>query len=120
MTGWDGRAEGIVEISHREGVIEFFEQCRFRPDSGGEMELKNRYRWTLLTDGVNLSHVRRRKPVDLVTLVPVSDVLLRPRNPHLCGKDCYRLDVELKSSGFDALWRITGPRKDERLRYYYR
>ena len=84
------------------------------------MELKNRYRWTLLPDGVNLSHVRRQEPVDLVTLVPVSDVFLAPREPHLCGKDCYLLDVELKSSGFDALWRIRGPKKDERIRYCYR
>ena len=84
------------------------------------MELKNRYRWTRLVDGVNLSHIRRQEPVDLVTLRPIAEGRLDSRSPHLCGKDCYLLEVDFKPSGFDALWRITGPRKNERILYSYR
>ena len=120
QTGWDGEAVGAVEVIERDGVIEYCETCRYTPKGGGGMDLKNRYRWTLLPDGVNLAHIRRIEPVDLVTLVPVDGYTLVERTDHLCGDDCYRLRIELKELGFDAIWTINGPRKNERIYYRYR
>jgi hypothetical protein len=119
QTAWEGDAVGRVDVAVKNGIIEFHEQCRFRLKSGGEMDLKNRYRWSLVQEGIELCHFRRGESVHLVTLIAIEDETLIEREGHFCGDDCYRLKIRLMKDGFQALWIITGPKKNETITYRY-
>ena len=90
--------------------------------AGNEVfDLKNQYRWHLFRaeHKIRLEHWRRGVPVHLLDLVAAGVDTLKEEECHLCGMDRYRLEIRLKPVGFDAIWEIKGPKKDEMLYYRY-
>ncbi len=104
--------------------MRFFESGKFQPQgTESEVAFSNVYRWITATDRIRLLHERhgRDQPVWLFDLVPDSaSHALTAAHPHICGSDHYTARLELNEEGFDLLWTIQGPRKDEFLHYSYR
>jgi hypothetical protein len=119
-TNWRGHAEGTVETVTGSNTIDFLENVVFQSDEGSTLRLRNRYRWRREMDCIHLSHLRHGDPVHLATIVPFSDSAFAEEAPHLCGADCYRISLTLLPDGIDAIWRISGPKKNERILYHYR
>ena len=121
---WSGSAQGCVEVSRDPDGLRFYERGHFRLDhSDTEMAFSNVYRWALHEDHIGLYHERRGKAhavwlFDLVT--SAEEGVLVARDAHLCGDDRYSARLTLRDDGVDLDWRISGPRKDERLYYRYR
>lgn len=123
-TGWDGSATGSVEVDlDPEGQwIHFYERCDFRlSETGAVFDLKNQYRWTRVESGqrIRLDHWRRGVPVHLLELEAKNERKLGEVEAHLCVADTYKLSIELREDGFNAVWKISGPKKDETLSYEY-
>lgn len=122
--GWSGHGQGEVTVSHAIDALRFHERGHFRSTQGERtVPFRNVYRWECHADHVRLFHERRGEThaVWLFDLVadPASDDLVEAC-AHLCGADRYSARLTFASEGFDLHWRITGPRKDERLHYRYR
>lgn len=118
---WSGQGQGVVQVTGRHPVIRFHESGVFRHDSGRELPFRNVYRFEIGETYLDLHHERRgaEESVFLFTLLPVSDRRLESLNPHLCVRDLYSGTLSLDDEGFELLWRVEGPRKDERIRYRY-
>ena len=58
-------------------------------------------------------------PFFLVDLVAAKDHLYAAK-PHPCGEDRYDAKLSLKSGALLLEWTVTGPAKNEYLRYTYR
>lgn len=121
-TGWAGRGAGQIRVSHDDDGLRLHEQGRFTPADGASVAFKNVYRWVQHDDQLSLWHERfgHDAAVWLFDLAPAGDRTLATVEPHLCGADRYQAELTLVADGFDLYWRITGPRKDETLRYEYR
>ncbi|MDR5904191.1 DUF6314 family protein [Franzmannia qiaohouensis] len=121
---WSGSGQGSVRIARDPDGLRFHEQGRFRLDRGdAEVAFRNVYRWALHDEHIGLYHERRGKAhavwlFDLVT--SAEEGVLVARDAHLCGDDRYSARLTLRDDGVDLDWRISGPRKDERLYYRYR
>nr|WP_163503795.1 DUF6314 family protein [Halomonas socia] len=121
---WSGSGEGSVGVSQDADGLRFHEQGRFRLDRGGAaVAFRNVYRWALHDDRLGLYHERRGKAhavwlFDLVSAAEGDGLVAR--DDHLCGDDRYSARLTLHDDGVDLDWRISGPRKDERLYYRYR
>lgn len=124
-TGWEGSATGSVKVEQDPAGqwIHFHERCDFTlSETGAVFDLKNQYRWTRMKSGkrIRLEHRRRGVPVHLLDLEAKDEGMLQEVEAHLCVADLYKLSIELKEGGFDAVWKISGPKKDEVLSYQYR
>lgn len=113
-----------MRVSHDAGDILFEESGRFLPENGrSALTFRNSLCWTAHADRIVLSH-RRYGPADgtrLVDLLQAEDSFdLVSSRPHRCGDDLYSARLEWRDRGFDLVWRVTGPRKDEELLHRYR
>gem|GEM_PF-3152318 len=122
-----GRGRGRV-LARRESeyVITFDETGRFELESGPALQFRNALRWTVEPDRIVLAHCRygAGQPTRLVEIRPPEDRrtdadLVSPE-PHRCGHDLYHAELRLAPGGFDLLWRIRGPLKNECLVHRYR
>lgn len=127
-SGWAGRGRGRVRVAHAaDGGIDFQENGRFEAEDGrAALAFRNLLRWTVEPDRILLAH-RRHGPAAGTRLVELRPQRIGPAGaglvgvePHHCGADRYEATLKLAEDGFDMLWRVTGPRKDERLIHRYR
>lgn len=140
--GWNGHGEGAVSVERAaDGSLIFRESGTFTPAaaptgsdgaqhrSPPRLSFGNVLRWSIDNDRIALAHQRfgASAEVALVDLVPAAadrptdpEADLVSATPHLCGQDGYEARLRLVNSGFDLIWRITGPAKDETLVHAYR
>lgn len=122
-TGWRGHGEAHVEAVCESDGIRLHEHGRFMPaDHDRAVTFRNVYCWQWTGDRLSLAHERfgRERPVPLFELAPAGDDALMCCSAHHCGADRYRARLELVANGFDLVWHIAGPSKDEHLVYRYR
>ena len=133
--GWSGEGSGTVTVAlHDDGSLTFTENGLFRLDahpadsdilSPRPMAFHNVFRWHLGEERIALSHERRGPDAavrlfDLVIADREQEADFVSREAHLCGDDRYRARLTLLDQGFDLVWSIQGPRKNEQLHYHYR
>ncbi|MBS3822409.1 MAG: hypothetical protein KGY53_00780 [Wenzhouxiangellaceae bacterium] len=127
-SGWAGRGRGRVRVTHAaDDAIDFEENGRFEAEDGrAALAFRNLLRWTVEPDRIVLAH-RRHGPAAGTRLVELRPQRIGPAEaglvgiePHRCGADRYQATLKLAGDGFDMVWRVTGPRKDERLIHRYR
>lgn len=110
----------IRESSHR---LIFHETGDWKSTEGQEFRFRNVLRWTLdlKTGVISLEHLRRGPdhPVFLVHLTPFSKNCLSCIHPHACGTDTYFGRLDLARYTLRLRWRITGPKKKEKIDYFY-
>jgi len=110
----------------REDVIRFEESGRFELGHGPTLNFLNALRWTLEPDRIVLAHCRQDAEVGTRLVEfrppprPCSDADLTSAAPHPCGQDRYAAVLKLADGGFDLVWQVTGPRKQQRLIHRYR
>ena len=140
--GWNGHGEGVVSVDRdADGGVIFRESGTFTLAAGSadadsavrsspkRLSFGNVLRWAIGDNRIALAHQRFgvHAEVALVDLVPAvvgrpsdADADLVAATPHLCGRDRYHARLSLTEAGFDLIWCITGPTKDETLVYAYR
>jgi hypothetical protein len=120
---WNGEGVGSVCADARTHGIWLVERGSFLQTSGStrRVPFKASWHWELGNERLSLSHERygAGAAVFLCDFVACDETRLVCDQPHLCGADSYHCTLALTGRGFDASWRITGPRKDERLEYHY-
>jgi len=119
LSGWRGEGHGTVQVEKSDYEIQFHESGLFRPSSGKEVNSRNVFRWRKNGTTISLSHNRRDDPVHLFDLAPVSDIRWCSATPHHCGEDVYCGELEIITTGFNLVWQINGPGKNETLCYFY-
>lgn len=131
---WDKLA-GVTQLTFREGqgevivtkegsnILIFGEKGAWKDTQGEEINFSNRLRWTLDRKAgvISLEHLRRGEdhPVFLVHLTPSSQHSLSSVSSHFCGKDTYYAKIDMDCYRLCLSWRVTGPKKNEELTYYY-
>ena len=122
--GWNGQGEGIVKCVEDGDVIVFHETGTWQTQEGQTLPFKNVFRWTRnqYEASVALEHLRfgPENSVFLFDLAGVSESELQSVQPHKCASDFYTGRLTLHRVGFDLLWQIEGPKKDEHILYNYR
>lgn len=110
-----------MQVSGKYPVIRFHESGVFHHESGRKLPFRNVYRFEIKRAQIDVYHERRgaEDSVFLFTMHPVSDRRLESLTPHLCVRDRYSGALTLEDEGFELLWRVEGPRKDERILYRY-
>lgn len=122
-TGWRGRGHARIDTRADSDAWRCIEQGQFwAQEAGRALAFRNVYRWRRTSDALLLAHERfgAAAPVALVALVAAGPQTLVSRQNHHCGQDRYRATLTLCAQGFVLDWHITGPAKDEHLRYRYR
>ena len=120
QTGWAGQGNGQVTLEwHAEDELHFIEQGEFCADGGVPVAMFNRFIWQRNEQGIRLSHGRRGERVFLFELQPQADGCWRSVADHLCINDLYSGQLRPLEQGFELIWRINGPKKDECLVYQY-
>ena len=125
---WSGEGHGSVTVAIDAGAsVRFSESGHFQLDAPGAcaVPFRNVFRWTPGREHIALSHERRGAEAavwlfDLIAAPTSESVDLVSREAHLCGDDRYRAKLIFMDDGFDLDWTISGPKKDEHLRYRYR
>lgn len=123
QTGWRGTGTAGITAERTGDDWRLIERGRFLPAGAArDVAMHNIYRWQRVDNRLRLYHERfgTDAAVFLFELVADSAARLVCRQPHRCGADIYHGTLLLSESGFDLDWSITGPRKDEQLRYRYR
>jgi|TARA_B110000037_G_scaffold221312_1_gene291816 hypothetical protein len=122
-TGWTGETNGTVEVqkSADGDQIDFIEKGTLTTAEGKTIATTNHWQWNRAENSIQLSHRRRDKPVLLAELKePATGQSFHSPSPHLCGEDVYALNLEIAGTTLRLNWRITGPKKDERLVSVYK
>jgi len=123
QTSWRGTGTACIK-THTDGACHWLEeQGIFTPQqTRQEVSFRNSYCWRRTATGLDLWHERfgMDDSVFLLTLVTAAPGRLQGRQPHHCGADVYRAELVFEADGFDLIWRVSGPRKDEHLAYRYR
>lgn len=83
---------------------------------------RNRTIWRRTGEGIELAHLRfgDDRPVMLGTLIEIEPGRWRFGEPHRCGDDIYDTAVRVHADGATLRWRITGPKKNQRVVTRYR
>ncbi|NKB71562.1 MAG: hypothetical protein GKR89_31195 [Candidatus Latescibacteria bacterium] len=123
--GWNGRGRGLVAVQRAAAdTLVFTESGTWKGAGGRAFQFSNVYRWRLDRAGgaLNLEHLRLglEQPVFLVRLVPGDRGGLVSEVPHPCGADRYAAVLRPVWRGVELRWHISGPAKDEDIRYTYR
>ncbi|MDK2778483.1 MAG: DUF6314 family protein [Pseudomonadota bacterium] len=119
-TGWQGWGQGQVTVERVSATeLHFIEQGSFTLHNGPAVEMHNRFIWQQSRGGVTLSHGRRGEPVFLFELIPAGDALWRSAQDHVCIDDLYSGNLTENANGFELIWHIHGPKKNEQLVYRY-
>lgn len=119
---WNGEGAGAVRVNTAAHDTWLVEQGFFlQTGSTRQVSFKASWHWKLNGQCLRLSHERygADAPVFLCDFVACDEARLICDQPHLCGADSYRCTLTLTRQGLDVDWSITGPSKDERLRYHY-
>lgn len=121
--GWNGRGEGLVDVSIAGNEIVFREYGAWTTSEGKELPFKNVFRWTFNEEqnAIGLEHLRfgPDNPVFLFQLLPVAGQGLESVEPHLCAEDIYAGRLRVEDKGICLVWTIEGPKKKERIEYWY-
>lgn len=124
-TGWDGTGSGLVDVEQPDpDTVVWLESGTWLGPSGSAVSFSNSYRLRREGRSLGVSHLRRGRlqPVELVRLDPVGPAepdQWRAAEPHLCGADRYDARLRVTQEAVLLDWWITGPAKDESLRYRY-
>ncbi|PIS03206.1 MAG: hypothetical protein COT85_04070 [Chlamydiae bacterium CG10_big_fil_rev_8_21_14_0_10_42_34] len=123
-TGWNGEGEGDVFVTEEgQSTLVFQESGHWNLPLNRTMAFSNVFRWTLdvKAERISLEHLRqgRNAPVFLFHLAPIARNLLASIDSHLCGNDEYIAQVQWELEAIRLKWRVTGPKKDEELKYQY-
>lgn len=121
-TGWHGEGRGDVGVTMpAEDALLFYESGTWRPDGGVDLSFRNVFRWTKLGDAIRLEHLRfgPDAPVYLFDLMQHEDGIWRSADPHRCKADRYTASLTMQDGAMDLVWRIDGPKKQERIAYRY-
>ncbi|RJS94097.1 DUF6314 family protein [Salinisphaera sp. Q1T1-3] len=122
-TGWRGHGTARVCCRTDGDVQRLIERGRFLPSGATRaFAFHNTYRWAFDETMLRLAHERfgAETPVELVELVADGPDSLIARAAHVCGADHYTARLVLVADGFDLIWSIDGPAKQEHLCYHYR
>lgn len=122
-TGWTGNGQAQVTPRTDHDGIRLFESGHFTPmGTATSVAFRNVYRWQDGGSRLSLWHERfgAEAPVWLFDLVATDHDTLVAAVPHHCGNDDYSALLRLVDDGIDLTWTITGPRKNDTLRYRYR
>lgn len=125
---WSGKGHGSVAVAiDADASIRFIETGQFRLDAplARAVPFRNVFRWTPGSEHMALSHERRGVDAgvwlfDLIAAPAGESADFVSREAHLCAADRYRAKLTFMDDGFDLEWTISGPKKDEYLRYRYR
>ncbi len=122
--GWNGKGQGEVLITKEcPHTLLFSEKGTWHGKQSGEVSFSNIFRWTLNRNRglISLEHLRRGpdNPVFLFHLAPIGKHSLASVDPHLCKRDRYFAQIHFDSHGLHLHWRIIGPKKNEKINYYY-
>lgn len=118
-TDWHGHGEGRVIPEQQQDTIHFVEQGWFQLAHGARVDTVNRFIWQRSAHGMHLSHGRRGEPVYLFELLPQADGTWRSEQQHVCIEDHYWGTLRMTEAGFEFVWYIRGPKKEENLIYHY-
>ncbi len=123
-SGWNGKGSGRVTVRAPDSsTLIFTEKGTWRPNGGQELGFHNVFRWVVLdVERVRLEHLRfgPDQPVFLFDLVPESPKTWVSDRPHLCQEDRYTAELQLDKGQVHLHWNVTGPKKQESIRYEYR
>jgi hypothetical protein len=123
-TGWNGRGLGTVQVEQADAsTTVFYEKGLWAPEIGRPSPFSNVFRWTLDPEGcfIRLEHLRfgLEHPIYLFDLVPADERTLVSSDPHVCREDLYAACMEFDQHVIRLNWTITGPKKDENIKYLY-
>lgn len=117
-----GHGHGQVTVIRGADTVRIHEKGRFTTGMAGKSACyRNVYRWQWHDQCLSLAHERfgADAAVHLADLVPSDDGMLVAAQPHLCGRDQYKLRVWPADDAVHLEWHILGPRKHTKLRTVY-
>lgn len=122
-TNWNGSGQGNVITKLVGNRIYFKEEGAFKLDNHlRETKIFNEYIWTQLSESkLRLSHSRfgYNNEIILFELEQINGFDWVSTKPHICGKDSYSAEILHTSKNIELNWKITGPKKDEFIKYVY-
>ncbi|QIW10972.1 DUF6314 family protein [Francisella sp. LA112445] len=123
QTGWNGRAKGNVTIKVEQDSIYFKEQGRFTlSNTDRETKIENEYIWQKIdSNRIRLFHARfgYDNLVTLFDLIPKDENTWHSENQHVCVDDLYAAELYILDNSIELIWQISGPKKQEKIRYFY-
>lgn len=120
--GWNGKGAGAVKVENPDRhVLIFNEQGEWVSPDGQKFTFRNRYRWTIMSSGLRLEHLRRgiHNPVLLVVLQVTGGNKWESLKPHICGNDLYHGMLTIHDETIELNWSVRGPKKREHLSNVY-
>lgn len=123
QTGWNGYGRGSIELQEDSDTIYFKEDGKLKLDcSKSEVKIANEYVWQKINSKeISLSHARfgHSNLVKLFDLVQIDQTHWQSKQAHVCVDDLYSAELEILDTHIELVWKITGPKKDECIKYRY-
>ncbi|GMN89039.1 DUF6314 family protein [Francisella sciaenopsi] len=123
QTGWNGDGYGTVISQQKDNCIYFKEEGFFILNSSNKpISISNEYIWQKINpQRISLSHARfgYNNLVKLFDLIRIDDNLWQSEQAHICVDDLYSAKLYNLESEISLVWKISGPKKDEFLKYRY-
>jgi len=122
--GWNGSGIGIVVVeSPNNQTLLFRERGQWSSPDGRQLTFSNVYRWSRDTNNsrIRLEHLRfgPDQPVYLFELAGVDAQKMISVEPHVCSEDLYSAQLVVMDSQLNLDWTVTGPKKNETIKYAY-
>lgn len=111
----------VVVNEEGPNVFLFKEQGSWVSEAGVDVTFSNVYRFTLEDEKIALEQLSRGEnhPRFLFYLAASDNGSLESIAPHMCKQDAYWAKVVLEEDSLQMHWRITGPKKNQEIQYYY-
>ncbi|AIT09537.1 hypothetical protein LO80_05855 [Candidatus Francisella endociliophora] len=123
QTGWSGSGKGKVITTREYDTIYFKEEGVFKLDGTSKQnKISNEYVWQQISPSkISLSHARfgYNNLVKLFDLKQIDETTWQSIQPHICIDDLYIAKLKVLDNCVELIWEITGPKKDEVIRYKY-
>lgn len=123
QTGWNGNAKGSVTIKVEQDLIFFKEQGRFKLNCNErETKIENEYIWQEIdSNRIRLFHARfgYDNLVTLFDLIPKDKNSWYSEKQHVCVDDLYSAELYILNNTIELIWQISGPKKQEKIKYFY-
>lgn len=123
QTSWNGFGKGSVTIKQQNNKIIFKENGVLKlVDSQRLINIENEYVWEQLdTKRIRLYHSRfgYDNLVTLFDLIPIEKNCWLSENKHVCVDDLYSAKLNFSNNQVKLDWKISGPKKDESIKYKY-
>lgn len=125
QTGWDGHGEAEVCVKAQghatQGSLWLIERGYYHGTAITPIRFSNTFRLEFSPCRVGFFHERfgHENAVWLFDMVSGGNGLLASDEPHQCAKDRYAVTLALRPDAVEMCWAITGPRKNEHIRYSY-